>query len=183
VSGVKKMYENIRTGEYYRWIIDNITIKSDPKSYLLLLKTLHSKEYFWIIPNDDNRAADVRIIRDDFFDVEFDEIPISILEFIIGVAGRCEDILNKEEGGKSQAEWFWELITNLKLDVYDDENYYDLFGPTNIDNILVKLLNRIYDEKGQGGLFPLKKTKKDQRLVEVWYQMSEYMLENYHFND
>ena len=32
---------------------------------------------------------------------------------------------------------------------------------------------------GTGGLFPLKRPRVNQRRVEVWYQMSEYLMENY----
>ena len=41
------------------------------------------------------------------------------------------------------------------------------------------MLAREYSDNGHGGLFPLKNPKKDQRKVEIWYQMTEYINENY----
>ena len=41
------------------------------------------------------------------------------------------------------------------------------------------LLERRYLEDGDGGLFPLKCPRKDQRRVEIWYQMSAWVIENY----
>ena len=42
-----------------------------------------------------------------------------------------------------------------------------------------KFLNREYDKDGTFGLFPLKNPKKDQRKVEIWYQMMAYIIENF----
>ena len=36
-------------------------------------------------------------------------------------------------------------------------------------------------QDGFGGLFPLKHAKKDQRKVEIWYQLQNWLMENYEF--
>jgi hypothetical protein len=37
---------------------------------------------------------------------------------------------------------------------------------------------RTYDRRGHGGLFPLQRSNRDQRRVEIWYQLSEYLLQD-----
>jgi hypothetical protein len=36
---------------------------------------------------------------------------------------------------------------------------------------------RNYDRKGVGGIFPLYRSRRDQRRVELWYQFNEYIEE------
>jgi len=40
---------------------------------------------------------------------------------------------------------------------------------------------RRYSKTGKGGLFPLKHPKKDQTEVEIWYQMQQYVMENFDY--
>jgi hypothetical protein len=51
----------------------------------------------------------------------------------------------------------------------------------NVNQILTNLVERTYQKNGKGGLFPLKQPAKDQRRVEIWYQMAAYLNENYNF--
>ena len=46
-----------------------------------------------------------------------------------------------------------------------------------MDEILNIWLERRYDEDGKGNIFPLKDPIKDQKTVEIWYQMQSYLLE------
>ncbi len=62
-----------------------------------------------------------------------------------------------------------------------------------VDMILDRMVERTYKRNGEGGLFPLRGPKccgdvlieegvyplRDQRGVEIWYQMCDWMLENY----
>jgi hypothetical protein len=45
-----------------------------------------------------------------------------------------------------------------------------------IDDILTRLIERTYKPNGEGGFFPLPQTDEDQTKVEIWYQMSAYIL-------
>jgi hypothetical protein len=42
-----------------------------------------------------------------------------------------------------------------------------------------RMVARGYDENGNGGLFPLKNPKEDQRKVEVWMQLNAYIIEKF----
>ena len=71
------------------------------------------------------------------------------------------------------------LIENLDLVKFDD---ISLDEDGNFDEIDIRLSNfmeRTYTRNGYGGLFPLTKSKENQRNVEIWYQMSAYLEENY----
>jgi hypothetical protein len=80
-------------------------------------------------------------------------------------------------------DWFWMMLGNAELDGFTDEAFYALRGHILVDKILNRILDRTYKRDGIGGLFPLKHPKKDQRRVELWYQMNAYLVENYYSED
>jgi hypothetical protein len=86
-----------------------------------------------------------------------------------------DDIMHDPSLGDRSPEWFWVMISNLGLDRMDDEN----FDLRYVDDVLNVFLNRTYFMNGTGGLFPLKIPKVNQRRVEIWYQMSAFIAENY----
>jgi hypothetical protein len=50
---------------YFRWLCNqvvNVKLKNPSRTYWSLLKQLHSREFVWIIPNDDNRLEDGRYL-------------------------------------------------------------------------------------------------------------------------
>ena len=170
--------------DYFDWLCDHIHIDVDDFNYWILMSILHRTEFFSLIPNDENREADGKKLRDTFslemdFDVEGDlDGPCSILEMLIALSAHMEyQVMIPTDG--DPAAWFWEMIRNLDLDRYTNDRISSSdYGV--IDHILKNFLERNYQRKGQGGLFPLKEARKDQRNVEIWYQMHAYLLENYY---
>jgi hypothetical protein len=144
-----------------------------------LLAQLHSKEFVWTIPNDDNRLHDAADMRQQFseeYEVDPREllltVPISVLEIIVVLSRKIE--FNLE--GNSR-EWAWVLIKNMDLDRYSDPvtpRMSDL-----IDDALETFIWRNYSPSGEGGLFPLRNPPENQTRVELWYQMHAWMDENY----
>jgi hypothetical protein len=132
---------------------------------------------------DANRAADGLALRDryahEYVDLRYDDIrhdECSVLEMMIALACRMEDdIMHDPELGDRSPEWFWMVITNLRLDRMDDEHYDE----KNVENIINVMVGRSYFMNGTGGLFPLKMPKVNQRRVEIWYQMSAFIEENF----
>ena len=187
-SGSKLIFSAKIEAEYYYWLCDIINVDQYNVSYWLLIKKLQDTEFIDKVPNDDNRIDDGKKLRDIFADetgytnYTFLDGPCSMLEMLIGLSIRIEDILEDCEEGDRTRVWFWEMIKNLGLDKYDDESYFDHGGSDAIVEILDKLINRKYGRNGNGGLFPLKDAKKDQRNVEIWYQMCAYLLENYYID-
>jgi hypothetical protein len=171
--------------QYLKWLYHQVAStrqKNPARTYWSLLRHLFIKEYIWLIPNDDNRVEDGRDLRYEFIkecnvdpDREWLGIGCSVLEMLIGLSRR----LAFESDGESR-DWFWALLDNLDLHRFNDR-YYDIHKENKsrkvIDEVIDQVVWRNYREDGSGGLFPLKHPRNDQRDVELWYQMSAYLLE------
>jgi hypothetical protein len=151
-----------------------------------LLKQLYEIEFYSLVPNDDNREADGKQLREIYLhdrglhgSISFLEEPCSLLEMLIGLSYRLEFESAQSYWEKSPGEWFWILIDNLGLIEYTNDMYFGRLADKKVKLICETFLRRMYKTNGEGGLFPLKYPKRNQRLVEIWYQMSDYILENY----
>lgn len=166
---------------YFQWLYRQVgkagTNRS--KTHWKLLKQLYQKEFVWITPNDDNRIVDGIDLRWEFVNYSsmaevsavWMGMGCSTLEMLLALSRR----LSFEAEGEP-AVWFWLLLKNLGLDEFTDTNY-EAHADT-INHALDRLIWRQYSPDGRGGLFPLKSPSADQRQVEIWYQMAEYLYEN-----
>jgi hypothetical protein len=165
---------------HFQWLysqVADIEVTNPTNTYWDILRQLYTKEFVWIVPNDDNRVEDGRDLRFEFADQQgltnvdpnWMEMGCSVLELMIGLSRR----LAFEAEGQPR-DWFWVLMRNLELDCYNDRFKI----PTElVEEILDRLIFRTYDYNGYGGLFPLSEPHDDQRKVEIWYQLSAYVLE------
>jgi len=155
--------------------------------YSILLDELHGIEFYSLIPNDDNRCEDGKHLRQLFIDevgpTGSSSLPhnhCTVLEMLIGLSFRLEFETAQSRWEKKPSEWFWILIDNLGISEWDNECFDEHRDEWSVlDEQVGRMLARDYEANGNGGLFPLKETKRDQRRVEIWYQMSEYIMENY----
>jgi hypothetical protein len=152
----------------------------------MLLHHLYMIEFYSLIPNDDNRGEDGKDLRDKFVEKEglqalsfCPQGPCKVLEMLIGLSFRLEFETAQSRWEKTPKEWFWILIDNLDLSWCTNSEFMKYDRISEIDEKISILLDRKYKNDGYGGLFPLKNPKKDQKEVEIWYQMSAYILENY----
>jgi hypothetical protein len=135
-------------------------------------------EFVWTVPNDDNRVADGRCLRDEFLlerdihpvDSAWYELGCSFFEMLIGLSRRLAF-----EAGEDSKWWFWKLLDNLNFRNFADDNIFD---DDEVSLRLDEVIWRRYEPNGMGGLFPLAHPKEDQTKVEIWYQMNAYLLEN-----
>jgi hypothetical protein len=167
---------------YFTWLygqVGSVEITDPSVTYWGILKQLYTKEFVWVVPNDDNRLEDGRDLRLEFLveekivpdeDETWMRLGCSMLEMMVGLSRR----LSFEAGGES-SRWFWQLMKNLKLDECTDDQ---TIVEREVDNMLDRVIWRTYRRNGLGGLFPLKKSKDDQRGIEIWYQLCAYLLEN-----
>lgn len=166
---------------YLNWLygqIADVGVDSPSRSYWNLATLMYRKEFFWFVPNDDNRAEDGKYLRCEFIedqgwderDVDPDWMALgcSMLELLVGLSRR----LSFQAEGEPR-EWFWVLINNLGLRYNDRRRIpVDL-----VEEVLDNVIWRTYGTDGHGGLFPLDRPRRDQREVEIWFQMSAYLLE------
>lgn len=167
--------------DYFYWLVDLV----QGYKHVKLLQHMHEIPYIWVIPNDENRADDGTALRSRFLyetnstDYDLPEKSCSVLEMLVALSSRINDIMIDIEGDDDTHRWFWMLIENLDLAKFDD---ISLDEDGNFDEIDIRLgifMERTYTKSGYGGLFPLTKPKENQRNVEIWYQMSAYLEENY----
>lgn len=167
---------------YFEWLyglIGAVRNRNPQRSYWGLARQLFTKEFVWFVPNDDNRVEDGKELRQEFLDDEgTDEVDpewlhlgCSMLEMLIALSRRASF-----ESDKAPVDWFGIFLNNLELDRYNDALYNESYAEE-IDEILDTVIFRNYLPNGQGGLFPLQYPEQDQRKVELWYQLSAYLLE------
>ena len=165
-------------GVYFNWLcakVIDVKKKKPSETYWRLLEQLHRTEFVPLLQMDENRAAYGKELRREFLlaadapdNLEWREtLGCSILELLIAVARDLEF-----QTDVSRVSSFWELINNLGL-----IGYYDAinFDPAYVDGVLEVFNARAYLPDGYGGLFPLKNAQRDQREVEIWYQMFDYL--------
>lgn len=166
---------------YLHWLVEQVREeRAHPaKTYWDLLRFMHTKEFVWLVPNDDNRLGDGLELRDDFFrerNIPLELLdqdrygPCSMLEVLIALSRR----LAFWAEGAPEA-WAWQLLANLNLHKLADP--WSKRKEKKADQILERLIWRTYSPDGTGGFFPLLRPPQDQRKVELWYQMSAYVSE------
>lgn len=166
---------------YFVWLyskVGSVKVANPSRTYWKLLRALFTKEFVWIVANDDNRAEDGRDLRKEFMEEEgvasvdddWLRLGCSILELLIALSRRLEF-----EAGGTPREWFWILIQNLGFGLCQDSTPLD---EKKLDEALDDLIWRTYRADGRGGLFPLREAQEDQRDVEIWYQLCAYLIEN-----
>lgn len=167
---------------YFTWLYGQVAdpeIEEPSLTYWQLLKQLFTTEFVWRVHNDENRLQDGKALRLEFIrsqaldgvDPEWMNIGCSVLELMVGLARHLAFLADGEP-----PFWFWQITENLGLRRYTDD-VIDEDIETDIKLILEHLIERRYQYDGRGGFFPLKHPSRDQRGVELWYQMSAYVLE------
>lgn len=160
--------------EYFEWLCDQVEYFDGPK-HADLLEKLHSIAYIPVMKRDEDRRIDGLNLRDKFFE-EYDisaqliDVPCSFLEFLIALAQRMNYIYARLDEDRT-ADCFWSMMENIGIaidGVYDDDY---------VEEAVARVMYRTYEEDGTGGLFPIKEPRINQRNVEVWYQMNQYLAE------
>ena len=168
------------TDAYFCWLIGFIGDKYIEGNYQKLLWKLFTTDYIWELDYDRNRAADGLYLRKIFTRETgmffMGRASCSVLEMMVALAKKAEDdIMHDPDYGDRSGRWFWTMIQNLGLDIYDD---YTFFEPE-VDRILDVFLYRRYENNGSGGAFPMRSKCRDLRKTDLWWQMNAYLEENY----
>lgn len=167
---------------YFEWLygqIASVRNRNPARSYWKLASKLYSTPFIGWLPNDDNRAEDGKCLRVefvessgiDFVDRDWMEMDCSFLEMLIGLARRAAFETDREP-----VAWFKKMLENIELLDYTDD-IYEIAIDEAVEEALNRVNDRTYMRNGDGGLFPLAVAHKDQRRVELWYQLAAYILE------
>lgn len=141
-----------------------------------LFEIMHAIEFVWMVPNDDNRLVDgldVRIQWMEEHDASGLQGPVSFLEMLVGLTRRAAFLRDE----KTPQEWGEEILHNLQLDQMWDP--LSQRKARKAIDIIESAIWRTYRRDGTGGLFPVTQPEYDQRKVELWHQLNEYVMQNY----
>jgi hypothetical protein len=165
--------------QYLIWLysqVGNVRDRNRSRTYWNLFRQMYSIEFVWLVPNDDNRVEDGRALRWEWAaeahisaSGDWWSRGCSFLEMLIALARRMAF-----ETDSHAETWFWHMLNNLGLLECTDRTNYD---QVEVDERIHAVIQRKYDRNGHGGLFPMRYARKDQRQVELWYQMNAYLLE------
>jgi len=150
-------------------------------SFNLLFSVAWASNYEYFLPNDDNRAADGIRLRERFESETSIGLPFlnhcRMLEFLIALAIRLNEATYDHTNPDQVGHWFWVLIENVGIE--NNGEGYDISYTYEIERVFDRINRREYNRDGSGGgLFPIAHTNKDQRDIEIWYQMMNYLREN-----
>lgn len=170
---------------YRRWLQNEVIASKVDHSYILLTSLLDSIDFYAICNDDYNRAEDGISIRKEYIKSEgrdpvlYHEVlykgPCSVLECLIGIAKRMDYVLYDPEVGENWQTYFWELIENLGLDIYEDARFIDEGAPNKIRQILIIWMSHKYRKNGVGSIFPMEGLKVNMRDLAINEQMNLYL--------
>lgn len=179
------------TDDYFHWLCDKVGVRLGPDfAYNTLLYIFYETPFYWTIRNDGNRASDGKYLRYEFEQLypsqEAEEVKLylngrcSVLEMLVALAIKFEDITYDYECGDRTYERFFEMIDNLGLMWFTDDQLMHGDMEREARNIVQEMMERKYDSMGHGSLFPTEKKRgEDRRNMEIWDQMQRYIIENY----
>ncbi len=188
VSGVKAHRRDTEPMTYFEWLCQGV--REEGGHYDILLSKLHSRRFYWSVPNDDNRAGDGEYLRYEYGDRYPGEC--TVLEMLVALSNRICFQMGGFVSDNSQSRWFWEMIENLGLIGFTDEawsvGYRSVYGRKSgqkeglnaqFHEIITVFLDRNYDAFGTPNCFKFKKRQNGLQNREIWYQMMDYLEENY----
>lgn len=173
------MNKDVIEKEYFEWMLGIIGDDDclEDNSYRKLLTYLHQTPFKYRIRKDISRAKDGIDLRrrfaHDYENVGISEVetylngPCTILEMMIALSFKCEDIMNDPALGDRTSQWFWKMIINLGLGPMTD----GMFDFDVVEDIIDIFIRRKYEPDGRGGLFTVRRAPRDLRDVEIWTQM------------
>lgn len=165
--------------QYLVWLENELISESayPDRSYLELAHVMFDTEFTWSVDMDDNRLADGMELRMEF--AELNRVsratmrslgPCSFLEVLLGLSRRLSFV-----AGGTSSRWAWQLLVNLRLERMWD--HLSRSKTQTVLHILDTVIQRNYAPNGVGGFFPLAWPDRDQRPVELWYQLNAYVEE------
>ena len=175
---------------YFEWLLERVEVYSRKDfKYNKLFKWLLEEPFVWLIRNDENRSADGLELRYEYLNLGGklpkwmgEDDPCSVLEMLVALSIRCDrDLIGSPDTYKG-GKLFWIMVENLGLDAYDDSN----FDEKSVAEVVDIWMKRQFKEDGTGSIFCVKNRVKtlvrNQKNIEIWFQMCDFINENYDFS-
>lgn len=171
---------------YFDWLISKVNSFVNETRYSKLLNHLYNRSFnVYILPMDQNRSEDGINLRYSGFGYEchidqheieryLDRRDCSMLEMMVSLSIKAENIVGDSEIGDRTGLWFWSMLESLGLTIYDDMHY----EMEAVEFAIDCFLNHDYKPNGKGGLFTVKDPPHDMRNTEIWNQMCWFLSEN-----
>lgn len=184
-------YEELKT-EYTEYLMNRAGLEKDgDEGYGDICAKLMETDFIPINEMDENRTYDCYLLRKDFEADSLIEWAGDILEGVLGDNGTMLELLivmaekmkfelSDSEYDASTRKWILELMDNCGLSYYAKNSDYQKEGSVKeVEDILDTVIFRTIGWDGEGGLFPVYLSQRDQRKVELIAQMNDYIEENY----
>ena len=123
------------------WIIDLF----DGYEHVCLFRQLMTIEFRWTVQLDANLLPCVRKFREKMGrDYDGPKGRPTVLEILATLAVECEDkIMHNDDFGNRTCQWFWMMLYNLGVNIYDDAHYTDRTA----EEIDEKVIDEVYGVK------------------------------------
>lgn len=167
---------------YFEWmsrVVTKDTVNED--IYTNLLQELYETPFIFVVPMDENRYNDGINLRSEFAyetnkdpEIIFEALetrPCTVLEMMIALTIRINNIMDDIEVGDRFKSWFWGMVDNLGLYGMTNERYSSEF----VDLVISKFLNRQYRNEGAGSLFPNAHNLPNYNQIQIWDQAMHYL--------
>ena len=166
--------------DYYQWLIGLLDDDYLAESYQKLTADMFETEFVWTVAYDGNRAADGLNMRSIYSRESgrpvYIDTDCNVLEMFVALCRRCdEELMYDPDEQRGAGYWFWVILENMGLDIYDDYMYDERA----VEYILEVVLERKYARNGHGGLFPCDKNGTDFRKMDLWWQLNTYLNEEF----
>lgn len=169
---------------YKAWLLEKLEWKR--RGYSELMSLLFDMEFEYYILKDRSRYYDGTYLRHEFIKEEdtleahelYDEdrnTPCSVLEMLAGLSIRVDDEWIGDPGDPKPGAFFEEMLSNLGLLEYNHKN----FDAEKVVKKVTKWLRREFNRNGKGSILPINHPRRDQRNIEIWDQLMEYLSEKY----
>lgn len=177
--------------KYFDWLCSDVGVNKGDTTYFHLAKRMFEIPFYAIVQDDENRISDGLLLRKEFTsslgyvireEDDSDTKVCNFLELTIGLSKRLDYLADSDGDDDNHVRWFWEIISNAGLDIYDDKAYFNLNGIGNVWSVLDSIAGRRYSSDGKGGFFPIigtEKGLKDYRKEPLRIQMWDYIKSHY----
>ena len=163
---------------YTFWLLSSLMCDEDDNTYYFLALVLNSIEFYYTMPEDENRALDGISLRksysnnteDDIFEVM--SCGCTALELLVALSMHMNQITYYP--GDNESAWFWIMLENLDIKI-SDKDWPKQGSLDIIKSNLSRWFDRKFTKKGKGSPFPMKKCQEDLRHVNMWDHMQWYI--------